>query len=166
MKATTDERPTAPAVGLGKASVTGGSRLLVAGAGLVGLLVTQVARAPGATDVVVSDVATDRLDTARRLGATHTVVAGAVGSVSAVDAFIDCSGAESAVRSGMAAVRPAGRVVLVGMGAAELALPLGLIQERELTVTGTFELFREQFSLLRRLHAQVQVSRLATRHYI
>ena len=122
----------------GKAGVGPGSRVLVAGAGPVGLLVTQVSRALGATSVVVSDIAPDRLDTAGQLGATEIVDAREPSEVTGADAFIDCSGAESAVRSGLAALRPAGRAVLVGMGAADLSLPLGLIQERELLVTGTF----------------------------
>ena len=122
----------------GKAGVGAGSRVLIAGAGPVGLLVAQVSRALGALEVTVSDVAADRLATARRLGATRTLDAAGSDTVVGVDAFIDCSGAEVAVRAGIAAVRPAGRVVLVGMGAAELLLPLSLVQERELVLTGTF----------------------------
>lgn len=130
------------AVGLwacGKAGVGAGSRLLVAGAGPVGLLVTQVARALGATEVVVTDVAPGRLDAAKRFGATRVVEAGAFDPAGLeADAFVDCSGAEAAVRAGIAAVRPAGRVVLVGMGADEVSIPLGMLQQRELVLTGTF----------------------------
>jgi L-iditol 2-dehydrogenase len=55
-----------------------------------------------------------------------------------VDTFVDASGAAVAVRSGMNAVRPGGVVVLVGMGASEIALPVTVIQNRELVVTGIF----------------------------
>src|SRR6478735_5533851 len=55
-----------------------------------------------------------------------------------VDAYIDCSGAPPAINQGIRALRPAGSVVLVGMGADEISLPVGIIQGRELTITGTF----------------------------
>ncbi len=55
-----------------------------------------------------------------------------------VDAFIDASGAPAAVTAGIHAVRPAGRVVLVGSGAETMPLPTQLIQNRELTLTGVF----------------------------
>jgi L-iditol 2-dehydrogenase len=55
-----------------------------------------------------------------------------------VDAFIDCSGATPAVKSGITAVRAAGTVVLVGTGADEIALPIPVIQNRELNITGVF----------------------------
>jgi len=54
------------------------------------------------------------------------------------DAFLDCSGAPAAISAGLAALAPAGRAVLVGMGPDEVTLPLGRLQQRELTVTGTF----------------------------
>src|SRR6266550_2540236 len=54
------------------------------------------------------------------------------------DAFIDCSGSSAAISAGVRLVRPGGSVVLVGMGADELRLPLGVVQQRELIVTGTF----------------------------
>jgi L-iditol 2-dehydrogenase len=55
-----------------------------------------------------------------------------------VDAFIDCAGVTAAVQSGITAVRGAGTVVLVGMGADEIPLPIPVIQVRELKVTGVF----------------------------
>ena len=55
-----------------------------------------------------------------------------------VDAFIDASGATPAVGSGITAVRRGGPVVLVGMGADAIALPIPVIQNRELWITGVF----------------------------
>ncbi len=124
-----------------KAAVTVGSRVLVTGAGPIGVLVAQVARAYGASEVVMSDISADRRAEALRFGATHVVdpLAEDVGSLGLdVDVFVDASGAAPAVQGGVRAVRPAGRVVLVGMGAAEIALPIPVIQNRELLVTGVF----------------------------
>ena len=124
-----------------KAEVGAGSKVLISGAGPIGLMNVQVAKALGATEIVISDIADDRLDLARRFGATRTLNARTENAADLgveVDAFIDCSGAEVAVRQGIRAVRPAGRVVLVGMGADDISLPVGLIQGRELVITGTF----------------------------
>jgi len=124
-----------------KARVRPGSRILIAGAGPIGLMNVQVAKALGATEVIITDIAEARLTMAQRLGATRTLDANSADAADLdveVDAFIDCSGAEAAVRQGIRAVRPAGRVVLVGVGAGELSLPIGMIQFRELVVTGTF----------------------------
>lgn len=124
-----------------KAGTGPGSRILVAGAGPVGVIITQVARAFGAGEVIVSDVAAGRREAALRYGASR-VIDPAVEDIAAlgleVDAFIDASGAESAVRAGVMAVRPAGRVVLVGMGADDVTLPVSRIQNRELVLTGVF----------------------------
>ncbi len=127
-----------------KAGVRPGSQVLVTGAGPIGLLVTQVARAFGASSVVVTDVNPHRLALAARLGATRTIdvsaedLADAFDDVSAPDVFIDASGVPAVVSAGVRALRPAGRAVLVGMGADEVALPVSRIQNFELTVTGTF----------------------------
>jgi L-iditol 2-dehydrogenase len=124
-----------------KADVGIGSRVLISGAGPIGLMTVQVAKAAGAREIVVTDIAQERLETASRFGATKVVNARTGEGADAgfeVDAFIDCSGAEPAVRAGIRTVRPAGRIVLVGMGADDISLPVSLIQNRELTITGTF----------------------------
>ncbi len=120
-----------------KAGVSPGDRVLVTGAGPIGLLAMQTALAFGATEVTVTDVSPPRLDLARRTGATRALAAG--DEVGEVDALIECSGHPAALGAGIAAVRPAGTAVVVGMGpSAEATVPLSLIQNRELWLTGTF----------------------------
>jgi L-iditol 2-dehydrogenase len=122
-----------------KAAVTAGSSVLIAGAGPIGLVTAQVARARGAATIAVTDIAPGRLRAAEGNGATVTLEAGkSTGPAPAYDAFIDCSGAPAAITAGVSALGPAGRAVLVGMGPDTLTLPFGLIQQRELTITGTF----------------------------
>ncbi len=74
-----------------KAGVTAGDRVLVTGAGPIGLLAMQVALAFGATQVEISDVNETRLALAARTGATRTLVAGR-DEPSEADALIECSG--------------------------------------------------------------------------
>lgn len=121
-----------------KSGVTVGGSVLIAGAGPIGLVCAQVARAHGATRIVVSDIDPARLDTATRFGATTTVGPDEVADLEPVDAFVDASGAPSAIIAGIGAVRPAGRVVLVGMGASDLTIPVSIVQNRELVLTGVF----------------------------
>jgi len=117
----------------------GGSRVLIAGAGPIGIVMTQLARAYGATEIVVSDPDPTRRDRAMTFGATTVIDPAREGTDDlAVDAFIDASGAAAAVAAGIRAVRPAGRVVLVGSGAESMELPTQLIQNRELVLTGVF----------------------------
>jgi len=108
----------------GKAQLTAGSSVLIAGAGPIGLVTAQVARARGATTIAVTDIAAHRLAAALRNGATLALDAGD-GPAAGLefDAFVDCSGAPSAISAGIAALRPAGRAVLVGMGPDEITVP-------------------------------------------
>ncbi len=127
-----------------KARITAGSRVLIAGAGPIGIITTQVARAYGALDIIVSDPSPVRREQALRFGATRVIdpletpVTGMGIDSLDVDAFIEASGAPAAITSGMRAVRPAGIVVLVGMGPTEVSFSVPVIQNKELIVTGIF----------------------------
>ncbi|MGZ6779230.1 MAG: NAD(P)-dependent alcohol dehydrogenase, partial [Mycobacterium sp.] len=124
-----------------KAAVAPGTSVLIAGAGPIGVMCAQTARAFGATRIVVSDPVGARRDRVRHYGATEVLdpVADDVAEFAPrVDAFIDASGAPPAVVSGIKAVAPAGHVVLVGMGADDYSLPISYIQNMELIVTGVF----------------------------
>lgn len=122
-----------------KGGVGPGSRVLVTGAGPIGLVAAQAARAFGATDVVVSDINPARLRLAGTLGATAAVDPRETDLADlAPDVLLECSGVPSVIGDGIRALDRAGRAVLVGMGGDEVPLPLAVVQERELVVTGTF----------------------------
>ena len=149
-----------------KAHVTAGDRVLVTGAGPIGLLAMQVAKAFGATDVAVSDVNEHRLAAAERMGATRVLRAG-LDAPGEVDALIECSGHPGALVAGIEALRPAGTAVVVGMGPKPTAeIPLSLIQNRELWLTGTFR-YANTYPTAIELAAtgRVDVAALITGHY-
>lgn len=122
-----------------KAGVAPGAKVLIAGAGPIGAIIAQVAKAYGAAEIIVSDPIADRRERIRAFGATH-VIDPAYDDMSglSVDAFIDASGAAPAIVSGTRTVRGGGAVVLVGVSAADVALPISVIQNRELVVTGVY----------------------------
>lgn len=124
-----------------KANIVPGSSILIAGAGPIGIICAQTARAFGAAEIMVTDLVAERRERALSYGATRVIDPREVDIASAgldVNAFVDASGAPRAVFDGIKAVRPAGAVVLVGLGSSEMNLPIEHIQNLEITVTGIF----------------------------
>lgn len=120
-----------------KAGVTVGDRVLITGAGPIGLFAAQVARAFGATDVTLTDTNPFRLSVASDLGFT-ALQAGSGSPDDRYDVLLECSGAPAAFVDGIGRMARAGRVVLVGMGADEVPLPVARVQSLELSLTGIF----------------------------
>ena len=122
-----------------RADVGPGSTVLIAGAGPIGVIMAQTARAFGATTIYITDIADDRRAFALQHGATHALDP-RTESVEGldVDAFIDASGVAAAVQTGIRAVRPGGRAILVGMGNDSVELPVSFIQNREIWLSGVF----------------------------
>lgn len=121
-----------------------GDRVLVTGAGPIGLVAAQAARAFGAASVTVTDVNPHRLAVAERLGLA-TVDVGETSLADAgvaADVLLECSGNARATRDAVERVDRAGRVALVGMGGDTVELPLAHVQDRELTITGAFRYAR------------------------
>ncbi|MEV1243742.1 NAD(P)-dependent alcohol dehydrogenase [Nonomuraea sp. NPDC049750] len=152
-----------------KARVEPGARVLVTGAGPVGLLCVQTALAFGATDVLVTDVNPVRLRVARDLGASETLDVRENPLSDAgfePDVLLECSGQPTAIGQAIRAVGRAGRVVLVGMGGDEIPLPLAHVQTRELEVTGTFRYAGTWPAAIALAAAgRVQLDALVTGHY-
>ncbi len=152
-----------------KAGTTAGSRVLVTGAGPIGLVAAQCALAFGATEVVLADLNAYRLNLGSSLGATGTIrVDERPISESGFEPTIllECSGHPGATRDGIRSVARAGRVVLVGMGGDELALPLAHVQNREIEVTGTFRYANTwPTAIALAASGRVDVDRLVTGHF-
>lgn len=123
-----------------KAGVSPGDRILITGAGPIGVVTAQVARAFGALEIIVSDPVEQRRAVVARHGATQTIdpMTEDVKALAPVDIFLDASGSAPAIKSGIHAVRKGGRVVLVGMGLDNLELPVSVIQNREIELTGIY----------------------------
>src|ERR671921_21071 len=125
-----------------KGRVTAGDHVLGTGAGPIGLVTIPVAFSQGATEVTVTDVADERLEIGKRLGATRALNVAEEPLEDTgleVDVLIECSGNERALGDGIRCVRPAGFAVVVGMGPnEETSVPLAFIQTSEITLTGTF----------------------------
>ncbi len=125
----------------GKAALEPSSRVLITGGGPIGALTALAARAHGASEVVVSDPVASRRERVLQFGATSTVDPTADDFDAAqlgVDAFIECSGATPALLAGLAALRPGGHAVMVGMGADSMPIPVIDVMAKEIVLTGVF----------------------------
>jgi L-iditol 2-dehydrogenase len=144
------------------------TRVLVTGAGPIGLIAAQAARAYGADEVVITDINPHRLALAEALGLTPVDVSTtrlhALGFEP--DVLLECSGSSPATREAVETVARAGRVALIGMGGSEVTLPLSHIQDRELTIVGAFRYANTWPTAiaLAASHA-VELDRLVTGHY-
>jgi threonine dehydrogenase-like Zn-dependent dehydrogenase len=100
-----------------------GDRVLVIGAGVVGLLVARLlARMPG-VEVTVADVDADKRSAAEAMGAAF---APADALPREVDVAINASGSEAGLRAALGAVGLEGRIVEASwLGTGEARLPLG-----------------------------------------
>ena len=129
-------------------------RLLILGAGPIGLCAVAAARAQGVEQIVISDVAPQRLEMARRWGASDVINAREQDVVAfvqehypgGVDRVIDAVGATPVRTQAIRAVVPGGRVVFIGLHDEESVLPANYVIRQEITVTGTFAYTDDAFT--------------------
>ncbi len=123
-----------------KTDIQPGDRVLVTGAGPVGLLAADVARCRGAR-VAISDTNTNRLHTAAARGADTIIdvrTKNARDEFGEADVIVECSGAAPAIGGALEAAAPAARVAMVGLGQEQVQLPMSVIHNRELQICGVF----------------------------
>ena len=133
-----------------RAGVKIGSRVLICGAGPIGLVCLLMAKASGAIAVVITDLEENRLKVAKELGADYTVrvdtkdssrtlaekIREAIGCQ--VDQAIECTGAESSIATAIYGTRSGGVVALVGLGKPEAKIPIVDASVREVDIRGVF----------------------------
>jgi L-idonate 5-dehydrogenase len=130
-----------------------GRRVLITGAGPIGVLAVAAARLAGAAEIVVTDLFDEPLEVARQMGATRVInvkTAGAELETSFkgggfFDAALEASGNVRALENCIDAVRPGGRIVQVGMlPPGNAGAPLNKVLAKELELAGTFR-FHEEY---------------------
>lgn len=158
------------------AGIRPGMKALILGAGTIGLMTLQVAKALGAGPTMISDLIQERLDLARRLGADYTVnpsttplalaVERAFGADRA-DVIIECAGVAATARDAVRVARKGTRIVIAGVFAEEVPVSLGLVQDRELELVGTLMYAAGDFPAALELvrDGRVQVEPLITHRF-
>jgi len=129
-----------------RAQASPGERVLVTGAGPLGLLVVAVLQSRGVRDIVVSEPSRGRAERALRVGASRVVAPDALSlPVMPFDcvaepfhAALECSGNPLAMEGALAQLRRAGRLVLIGTGMRRPQLDHNRVLLNELVVTGAF----------------------------
>ena len=125
-------------------AVVHGDQVLVTGAGPIGLLAAQVARAFGG-EVLVTGLARDtaRLAAARELGFDTEVVEDPKAFARfetrlGADVVVECSGSEDGATTCLETARRGGRYVQIGVFGRPVTVPLDLVFQKELVVTSGF----------------------------
>ena len=122
-----------------------GRRVVVFGAGPIGNLVAQVARAEQAK-VLIVDLSAHRLGIARQCGLEHTsngreeTLSAASARVFGADGFdvaLECVGVEPTITAAIENLAKGGVLIVVGVFGEKPRVDLGLVQDRELNLRGT-----------------------------
>ncbi|QNI33008.1 galactitol-1-phosphate 5-dehydrogenase [Alloacidobacterium dinghuense] len=124
----------------------GGETALVIGAGMIGLLTLQSARAAGAARVLITDLDATRLKLAKEMGADdalHLSGAELIAEVmrltagKGVDVVLEAVGRNETISTAIDCVRKGGTVTLIGNIKPEITLPLQKVVSREIRLQGT-----------------------------
>ncbi len=123
-----------------------GKKVVILGAGTIGNLVAQAARALGASKVLITDISEYKLELARACGIPLVVntmhinlgeeIIKELGSDQA-DVILECVGSQETISQAIEFARKGSVIIVVGVFGKKPCVDLGLVQDRELTLIGT-----------------------------
>lgn len=169
--------PTAVAVhAVSKTNIQRGQRVIVLGAGPIGNLVAQVAKARGAERVLATDLSDFRLDLARQCGIDYVLNPQEEDLTQAIQTYIgpdkadvifECVGVQATIDQAIGNARKGSTVVLVAVFGKRPMPDLMLVQSRELCLVGTQMYQRVDYEQAIELITQdkVHLDKLITRHF-
>ena len=131
---------------LAKGGDVNGQKVLVLGAGTIGNLVAQVAKASGASQVMITDISDYKLSKAKDCGIDFTINTTEEDLEKAIirdfgpnraDLILECVGVQPTINQAVASARKGTSIVVVGVFGEKPTVDLGLVQDRELSLVGT-----------------------------
>ncbi len=153
-----------------------GKKVLVFGAGPIGNLTAQSAKAMGAESVMITDLSDYRLQKAAECNIDFCVNTAKEDLKEAVlknfgkdgaDAIFECIGIQPTMDQAVSIARKGTTIMVVGVFGDIPRVDLGLVQDRELTLRGTLMYKREDFDDAIKFMAsnQIIVTPLISRHF-
>lgn len=141
-----------------KASINAPRYIVIVGAGGLGLMGVQIAHAITDATIICVDLDTKKLETAREMGAHHTIISKSENAIRDIIEICDGKGADSVVdfvnssitaKMGMDILRKRGSIVLVGLYGGLLNLSLVTIPLKAITIQGAYTgSYRDMIELL------------------
>lgn len=129
--------------------------VVIIGAGMIGLAILVCVVKAGAERIIVTDLSDERLNLAKKLGATQTINASKKNPVEliieeqpyeGINVVFECVGVEKSIRDAMDLIRKGGRVVVVGVFGDEVKVNMANVQDREQEIVGSLMYTRRDFT--------------------
>jgi len=129
-----------------RAGDTTNKKVVVQGAGTIGNLAAQAAKALGASSVMISDMNQPRLELAKKCGVEHTVnieksdLSTEIRNIwgeDGADLFIECVGLQSSIDQAINIARKGSDIIVAGVFGSLTTVNMGLVQDKELNLIGT-----------------------------
>lgn len=139
---------------LNKAGDVTGNNVVVMGAGTIGNLVAQVAKALGAGKVMITDISAYKLEKARECGIQFAINPHEEDLGQAIlhdfgpnraDLILECVGVQDTITQAVNVARKGTTIVIVGVFGEKPLVDIGLVQDRELSLIGTLMYQRSDY---------------------
>jgi threonine 3-dehydrogenase len=153
-----------------------GEDVLVTGAGPIGCMSVAVACHAGARHVVVTDLQPERLELARRMGATLAVdprerdladVQRELGMTEGFDIGLEMSGSPDALHAMVAGMAHGGRIAVLGLPSEEFALDWSTVITNMLTLRGVYgrEMYETWYQMTVLLQSGLDITPVITHRF-
>lgn len=153
-----------------------GKNILVLGAGTIGNLVAQSAKAMGASSVTITDICDEKLEIAKKCGIDHTVNTlkedlkvklEEFYGVDGLDGALECVGSEITANQAIHVCRKESEIIIVGIYAKDPAIHMIDVQEKELHLSGVLMYSEEEFKTAMEFirTGKVNLEPLKTKHF-
>jgi threonine 3-dehydrogenase len=153
-----------------------GEDVLITGAGPIGCMAAAVVKHAGARHVAVTDVNPWRLELAKRLGATRVVdvrnekladVQRELGMREGFDVGLEMSGNPAAFRDMLANTAHGGKIAMLGIPSAEMAIDWNTVVFNMLTIKGIYgrEMYETWYKMTVMLQSGLDIGPVITHHF-
>ena len=159
-----------------RASAVEGKKIAILGAGPIGILLAQTAKAVGAAEVMITDVSDYRLGLARKCGADYAVNTTKKNFNEALiesfgpdkaDVIYDCAGNDITINQAIRFARKGSEIILVAVFADLAKADLAVLNDHELDLNTTMMYRHEDYEDAIRLvsEGKIQLKPLMSKHF-